>query len=266
MNYRKIKRFQILFLTALLIVTTGIAAAPVRKIWAPLVSRPFGQWLGDSRIRANAQQSARLSADASQSRKTSASLGAGYAITDSGSSGPGRRVLTDDVSRSEASSSRAGGSQRYESSSAAKGGDYSGGSSHLAQVSLPGHSGGGSAGAASAGGGSGSARMETAPRTERAKGVPSLAPSRPPNNGQPGNSDGGKGPADVGKPKDPGGLFGEHKTGLDQLTGSGSRKNSPLDGGLVGGGSVAVNPEPSTLLLFGTGIAAAAGAVRRRLR
>lgn len=61
-------------------------------------------------------------------------------------------------------------------------------------------------------------------------------------------------------------LFGEHKAGLKELTGSVTTKNPPLDQAAYGPTNVAVTPEPSTLLLFGTGIAAAAGAIRRRLR
>ena len=56
---------------------------------------------------------------------------------------------------------------------------------------------------------------------------------------------------------------------MKELTGNNGnngRHGKPGTGGVRPGGTVAVNPEPSTLLLFGTGIAAVAGAVRRRLR
>jgi hypothetical protein len=77
-----------------------------------------------------------------------------------------------------------------------------------------------------------------------------------PKNGDPGDA----------KKKDPDDLFGGHKSGLPELKGDQKVKNSPLPGKGVGGSNVAVNPEPSTLFLFGTGIVAAAGAIRRRLK
>jgi hypothetical protein len=64
----------------------------------------------------------------------------------------------------------------------------------------------------------------------------------------------------------PGEIFTEHRSGMGDLTGSKGHNGKPGAGGINGKGTVAVNPEPSTLLLFGTGMAAVAGAVRRRLR
>ena len=64
------------------------------------------------------------------------------------------------------------------------------------------------------------------------------------------------------KLKDP--LFNEHKSGLPDLSG-GHKGPKDAPGKAFGSGKVAVNPEPSTLFLFGTGIAFVAGALRRRL-
>jgi hypothetical protein len=88
-----------------------------------------------------------------------------------------------------------------------------------------------------------------------------------------GNSNGnanGSGSASSGSgsagsaPTDPSGVLDEHTQGVPQLNGSSGVNQAgtlPLGGLAV----VASTPEPSTLLLFGTGILAAGGALRRRL-
>lgn len=271
MSYRMPKRFQILFLTALLIVITGVAASPVGTFWSPLLARPFGQWLGRSPV-------AVVSTLPVQQPSTAngGSLAAGEPLLVAAAPGgyampPGELIVRDtSVTGSQAAAARRAsldGSQRADYFGATRRSGYSSGPSGGGHIALGNTSGGSSGTAAQSGGG----QAESGSRVENAKARASAPPSRSAD-GAPGfaplrGSDGGSTHPGKPKDKDPGGIFGEHKKSLDHLTGSKSAKNSPHDSsGSFGGTNVAVNPEPSTLFLFGTGMVAAAGAIRRRLR
>jgi hypothetical protein len=93
------------------------------------------------------------------------------------------------------------------------------------------------------------------------------------NNGQVSSGGGNGGGAGIGSGSGGsggpggGGIFNEHRHGLPDLTGNGGGSfTNPGGGGGGIGPNVAANPEPSTIFLLGTGLIAAAGSVRRRLR
>jgi hypothetical protein len=104
------------------------------------------------------------------------------------------------------------------------------------------------------------------PRQASATQSPSASSSGGRGPSSPGGGGGGGGHADAPAAPKQGEIFKEHRSGLKELTGNNGWHGKPGTGGVRGGSAVASSPEPSTLLLFGTGIAAVAGAVRRRLR
>jgi len=83
------------------------------------------------------------------------------------------------------------------------------------------------------------------------------------NAANPGRGNGGGNGQPKGDPGASGGLFNEHTSGLPNLNGSVTIGNGPVAAAL--GPKVAVNPEPSAIFLFGTGLAAVARLLRRRL-
>jgi hypothetical protein len=261
MAYRPIKRVEVLTLTALLVITTGIAAAPVRNMLAPLVAHPLSQWLGRAPAAASTVQPETQSArvDSSADIELSAPLIAApprlsYTVA---SGGNGTTQSATESERASASSSDSG--ERRET----RRGDNSrfrGSRSAGAQYGL----GYGAMG-----------RLDNPRQTNQRVGGDSESNRSTTQNASGSSGSGGvlgsdrkesKESKQVAKEEKSTDLFGEHKAGMPELKGDHKVKNSPQSGKGIGGGTVAVNPEPSTLFLFGTGIVAAAGAIRRRLR
>ncbi len=263
MTYRLAKRFKILILTALLAVATGIAAAPIRNAMSPLVTRPFSQWL-DTAPGARTQTGPLLSPDLNRlSEPGESRLDATSPdnLGRSGAAGRGRRYEGDDA---RASRTGDGGPRgRGETGGWVVVGNGSSRGSGFVPFGFPG------AGGIGAGTRPGTRHEGAAPAKADAKPGAAGAPAQHGGSGAGGPAAGG-GQGNVasgpGAPAAPGSLFGDHNDGLDALTGV-AATNPPLDPGTsFGATNVAVNPEPSTLFLFGTGIALVAGTVRRRLR
>jgi hypothetical protein len=244
-------------LTAVLVVTTGIAAAPVRHALAPLFAQPLSQWLGHAPAVASNVQLATQSASAATTRDVdldtplvAAPDRLSYSVASHGKAGAEETNKSDSESQRPAWVDYAG-SRRSNNSNVGS----SRSSASFEHGAFGGRLGSMSRSDARSGGDSESARPSNGTSSASGSGK-----SGGPKNGDPGDAKKDE------KNKGPDDLFGGHKSGLPELKGDKKVKNSPLPGKGVGGSNVAVNPEPSTLFLFGTGIVAAAGAIRRRLK
>lgn len=237
------RSFRIFTLCALLALTAGIAAAPVRHTFAPLVARQLHAWGWSSgplvtELAPVSGQSTHLDAapgvvivPAQPARYVEA---AGGIVSSAGTAKDSNGAETIDRSNNSGSGSRSyiAGAARTHRTGGAPAGPLSGGA---------------------AGSGAGIASNQHA-------GASGSTPASTSASGR-----------FIGQGPDPGALFPEHKAGLPELTGDKSGKTRPVGDGNFPGGprgdpKVAANPEPSSLLLLATGLAAAARALRRRLR
>jgi len=245
-------RYYLVALTALAAIATGIAATPLRKSLTPFVTRPLGSWsLPVARSTGQATPATEFHASSAVASRADeleglaalsdrklapagADLAQGGEVVEHGgggaASGQGNGRQGDDSGYRNESSARAFRLGRWGSTSFAGGGRpafY--GSGSIGRAGSTASSNGSSSASASAGGGSGS------------------------------GSGSGAGTNDSGP------IFNEHKAGLPELTGT--TNLAPGAGAVLSGQStLASNPEPSTLILFGTGLMTAVGSIRRRLR
>jgi PEP-CTERM motif-containing protein len=238
-------RHYLVALTALVAVATGIAATPLRKTFTPFVTRPLGSWsLPVARSTGQATPAAEFHASSAVASRTDeleglAALGdrklapAGGALSDSG-------VVRDEVLEHGSGSASTNDNGR-QGDNWKIGSQKSGRSFSFGRSGGAGYSGGGRSAF------SGSGSIGRAGSSNSA------------------NASGGGGSARGGI-NDPGPIFNEHKSGLPELTGG--KLGAAAGGGAVIGGraTLASNPEPSTLILFGTGLATVVGSIRRRLR
>jgi hypothetical protein len=264
MTDRSTTRLKIVLLTALVVVTTGMAA-PVRQAVGPLLAHPFGSLFGHSPTGPNSLAEQQPSSRPELVAALDESLLGGDPLEHSRES---RRSFSERREHDHYVASHAwpaGGTRQFETFVGIEG-SRSGGWGRFGPAGGYGPAGGGGAGAA----GASPRRHNEQPGTQSSRNDPDPGSSfgKP---GRDGGSGGDRGDNDRGRGSNGSddhdghsdGVFEKHKDGLDELAGAG--ENAPLDAGF-GLGNVAVNPEPSTLLLFGTGILAAAGALRRRLR
>jgi hypothetical protein len=246
----------------LLVITTGVAASPIRDAWLPLVSNPLGFWnnteptptakgsqplivsSGIRRDNAELEAPFVMAPDRMQFLVTSPRTARAANGVSKDRDEKDRGTDSTAFSSSSSSSSRRGRNSRV-SGSGGGGGDFVGG-------------GGLNGGRASPSIGSPRSYPVTNTRVGGGNGNGNGRPSSP-------GSGGGGSSAAPAPPAAGGGIFSDHTSGMADLTGKGNNKNGPgLDKGK--GPNLASSPEPSSLMLFATGLAAAAGAVRRRLR
>lgn len=239
-------------LAAVLVVTAGMAPV-VRQAITPLVSRSLGMRAGQAPVASPLVDLQGASASAAPrsdvelgsplgNRETSAySVGRAYS-----GFAPGKWEPPGSDDKSDDKSSRQ--SDRFDSFLA---------SSLMSQRNNVFNSRGSRAAAnvGSLGAGRDAAKGSGGRRAENAKGPAGSAAGGGAGNGQPKHAD---------PPSASGGLFNEHTSGLPNLNGSLTVGNSPITAAALGP-TVAVNPEPSTIFLFGTGLAAVARLLRRRL-
>lgn len=238
-------RHYLVAFTALVVVATGLAATPLRKSLTPFVTKPLGSWS------LPVARSTGLATVPTAFRPASASVATGSIVELGGATSAsadftlarnGSTGLIDLGDVTEHSGQNAGAASGDGGSR--QGGDSNGRSSRFGNSFRWGRSGGVGYAGGSAFSGSGSiARGSSGSR-----------------------SGSGGGSAGSGGINDPGPIFNDHKSGFPELTG---RKLGAVgSGGLAASGrsTLASNPEPSTLILFGTGLITAVGTIRRRLR
>jgi len=242
----KWRRYLVAF-TALVVVATGLAATPLRKSLTPFVSKPLGSWsLPVARSTGLATTpTAYHPAGASVTAGSIAELGATPAlpeVTIARNGGSTGLIDLGDVTEHSASGASSGGdSSRQEGG---KNGSWSWGRSRFGSSSRWGRAGNTGYAGGSTFSGSGSIGRGS----------------------QSGSGGSGNGSAGSGGINDPGPIFNDHKAGFPELTGRANGVVGAGGGTVSGRSTLASNPEPSTLILFGTGLMTAVGTIRRRLR
>jgi hypothetical protein len=229
------------------LVTTGVAAAPIRGKLLSLVGNPLGLW------NVTTAPIAHVAPSSSVAPRFGAELDAALITApdrlehgSAGASGTARIIReTVYVRWTDYLGSRRGGQNSSSGVRRGWGGRWA--------------VGGGNGGSVAGGGGGGQRRRgeETA-----------RSASNSTNSNR--SSGGGSSSNGSSKPnKKPSGnasatQFAEHRLGLPEL--SHGLGLGPLQGSLGAAASAAATPEPATFLLLGTGLVAAAGAMRRRMR
>lgn len=244
-------RHYLVALTAIVVVATGLAATPLRKSLAPFVSKPLGSWsLPVARPSGQASASTEFHAGSATATRID-ELGGIAALPDSTLARNGADLVDlGDVTEHGAGgqSSRDGGDSRQSGNWNL---DKSGSGKSF------GFSRSGSVGYSARSGFSGSSSIG------RGTGKSSGGSGSGGGNGSAGSGSGG---GSAREERGDGSIFKEHNSGFPELTGR--KKHGPGSGGASGGGkpNLSSNPEPSTLILFGTGFVTAVGTIRRRLR
>jgi hypothetical protein len=260
MAHRSVRWSRLIPITALLVVTTGVAASPIRDAWLPLVSNPLGFW-NNTTPTPTAKGSTPPIASAGI-RRDNAELEAPFVMA------PDRMQFLVTSPRT----ARAANSVSKDREEKEQATDATAAYSSTSSPSRRGRNtrGGGSGGGGDFVGGGGLNGSRASPSIGSPRSYPKtnarVGGGSSNGNGRPSSPGSGGGSAAAPAPPAAGGVFNDHMSGMPDLTGKGDKdKNGP--GNDKGKGpNLASSPEPSSLMLFATGLAAAAGAVRRRLR
>jgi hypothetical protein len=248
---------RLLVITALLVITTGVAAAPFRDAWLPIVGRPLNLWNNGAIKMPPTAAPLLVSRDlVTPQRMVDAPFIVApdrldYRVSRAGSSNSGRDDSSPAYSSSWSSqtASRNAGRRSRAYSGNGWGGGSGGGSGRFSDTSFARRS--------------GSYNRDNSPTNAGSRSSGSSSATGSASNG--GGGGGNRGPSGGNGGADD--LFTDHGKGLPDLSGS---ADSLLGNGGVAGGKngprLASSPEPSSILLFGTGIVAVAGALRRRMR
>jgi len=250
-RHRSIRKAQVLTLMVVLVVATGMTAAPVRHALTPLIAHPLGAWLGHTPTAGSGVLVTGEPALAAESRDAlDVPIGIPAPLSYSANGG---HSAAEHLARAE--------SETW-SSAADNGGSRQSGrrlNDRFTELRQSRYGAGSFAFSRDVGSRVGAGTTGRNDSEESSRVTPSRSGSSAPSYGGGGAS---PDPKKDEKLKDP--LFNEHKSGLPDLSG-GHKGPKDAPGKAFGSGKVAVNPEPSTLFLFGTGIAFVAGALRRRL-
>ena len=239
-------RHYLVALTALVAVATGLAATPLRKTLTPFVTRPLGSWsLPVARSTGQTTPATEFHASSAGASRTDELEGLA-ALSDRKLAPAGDAIAeaaAGDVVEHGSGSAASTSTDERQDKGWKLGSEKSGRSFSFGR--------------------SGGARYSPGSGRSAFSGSGSIG--RAGSSGSNSDNASGGGGSARGGVNDPGPIFNEHKSGLPELTGG---KLQAAGGGAVIGGraTLASNPEPSTLILFGTGLATAVGSIRRRLR